>query len=87
MSVAQLADATHGSVKAPGLLQITPRPLTGSRFAPTATTTTVGASDLPAYYGRSPVTTWMFTLADPNPVNLSGLTAVEVGVNFLAATR
>ena len=48
------------------------------------TTTTVGAAGLPAFYGRSPVTTWTFALADPNPVNLSGLTKIEVGLDFLA---
>ena len=53
----------------------------------TTTTTTTSAANLPAYYGRSPVTTWTFALADPTPVNLAGVTGIEVGLDFLAVAR
>jgi hypothetical protein len=36
------------------------------------------------FYGRSPVTTWSVTITDPTPVDLSGLTEVQVGLEFLA---
>ncbi len=36
------------------------------------------------FYGRSPVTTWSFTITDPTPVDLSGVTEIQVGLEFVA---
>ena len=63
---------------------VTTDPVTGKTAV---TTTTIGAASLPTYYGRSPVTTWTFTLSDPNPVNLSGLTMIQMGLDYLAVPQ
>lgn len=45
---------------------------------------TVSGASRPMFYGRSPATTWSFTITDPTAVDLTGLTEVQVGLEFLA---
>ncbi len=50
----------------------------------TTTTTTTTDASLPTFYGRSPATTWTFALDDATSADLTGLTQVQVGIEFLA---
>ncbi|MEV5877982.1 OmpH family outer membrane protein [Streptomyces sp. NPDC052101] len=52
-----------------------------SAAVPTPSATTL--AELPAYYGRSPVTTWTLTITDPSPVDLSQLSQIQVGIRYL----
>ena len=52
--------------------------------AAASTDTTSSDAELQMFYGRSPVATWSVTITDPAPVDLSGLTEVQVGLEFLA---
>ncbi len=59
---------------------------TGSASTGTSAVTagTTSDAELQMFYGRSPVTTWSFTITDPTPVDLSGVTEIQVGLEFLA---
>ncbi len=45
---------------------------------------TTSDAELQMFYGRSPVTTWSFTITDPTPADLSAVTEIQVGLEFLA---
>ena len=69
--------------KPPGGAAAGTSPVAGST-PPGGKAAVVSGATRPTYYARSPIAPWSFTVADPTPVDLSGVTQIQVGLDFLA---
>lgn len=72
-----------GQIPPPATVPVASSPAS-TASASTASASTTSDAELQMFYGRSPVTTWSFTITDPTPVNLSGVTEIQVGLEFVA---
>jgi hypothetical protein len=83
---------TSGQIPPPATVPVVSSPAVSSPAAAAAASTgtsavtgsTTSDAELQMFYGRSPVTTWSFTITDPTPVDLAGVTEIQVGLEFVA---